>query len=97
MDDIRVIDFGSNEAKYDNLERYFYDTGNVKKVLEGKIHLIVGRKGSGKTAISTYIIKSSQNTYNQLTDVTSGGEIPLGLIDKFQDSRFDPGLFLVVV
>lgn len=88
MDDIRVIDFGSNEAKYDNLERYFYDNGDVDKVLNGKIHLIVGRKGSGKTAISTYIIKSSQNTYNHMVDVISGGEIPLGLIDKFQDSRF---------
>ncbi len=88
MYDIRVIDFGSNEAKYDNLERYFYDTGEVKKVIDGKIHLIVGRKGSGKTAISTYIIKTSINTYDQIADVISGRDIPLGLIDKFQDSRF---------
>lgn len=97
MSDIRVIDFGSNEAKYDNLERYFYDTGDVKKIIDGKIHLIVGRKGSGKTAISTYILKTSLNTYNQITDVISGREIPLGLIDKFQDTRFvGPSKFVPV-
>ena len=49
----------------------------------------MGRKGSGKTAISTYIMKSSENTYDKITDVIYGGEIPLGLIDKFQDSRFE--------
>jgi hypothetical protein len=97
MNDIRTIDFGSNEAKYDNLERYFYDNGDVNRILEGRAHLIVGRKGSGKTAIATYIIKSAQNTYQTEADVLSGREIPLGLIDKFQDSRFmGPSKFVPV-
>lgn len=88
MPDIRVVDFGSNEAKYDDLERYFYDTGVVKRVLSGGVHLIVGRKGSGKTAIAAYIEKSSPRIWDQFSHSMSAGEIPLGLIDKFQDSRF---------
>ena len=49
---------------------------------------MVGRKGSGKTAIATYVEKSSIKTWNQFSFTMSAGDIPLGLIDKFQDTRF---------
>ena len=46
------IDWGEDEAKNDDsLERYFVEFPGFNEVLEGKKRYIIGRKGTGKTAI----------------------------------------------
>ena len=46
------IDWGEDEAKNDySLERYFVEFPGFNNVLTGKKRFIVGRKGTGKTAI----------------------------------------------
>jgi len=43
------------EAKSENTERYFYHVDEVSKILAGKRSYVIGRKGTGKTAISEHI------------------------------------------
>lgn len=50
--DIRKVDFGSFDAESEHrLNDYFVDTGVFTRISSGRTHFIIGRKGSGKTAI----------------------------------------------
>ena len=49
---IRTVDFGRIDAEADeNLSQYFVDTGVLGKLRSGRKHYVIGRKGSGKTAL----------------------------------------------
>src|SRR5689334_7377692 len=49
---IKGVDFGRLEAEADpNLFRYFIDTGVFEKLVSGAKYFVIGRKGSGKTAL----------------------------------------------
>lgn len=49
---IKDVDFGRIDAESDdNLFNYFVDTGVMKKIQAGQKQFIMGRKGSGKTAL----------------------------------------------
>ena len=53
--DLEIINFGRLDAESDkSLMDYFVEIGSIKSILEGK-HLVIGRKGSGKTAIFRYL------------------------------------------
>jgi sll1717 protein len=53
--DLKIINFGRLDAESDkSLMDYFVEIGSIKSILEGK-HLVIGRKGSGKTAIFRYL------------------------------------------
>jgi hypothetical protein len=47
------LDFGDTAAENEigGLKRYFVKTGAMTQILQGHGHLVVGRKGSGKTAL----------------------------------------------
>ncbi|UJB73231.1 hypothetical protein HRE53_31515 (plasmid) [Acaryochloris sp. 'Moss Beach'] len=50
----------------DNLVHYFYDNGVLKTVLESNSSfLILGRKGSGKTAVFRYLKENPQSYLSQ--------------------------------
>ncbi|EJN06128.1 P-loop ATPase, Sll1717 family [Herbaspirillum sp. YR522] len=52
MQDFRNVDWGPDEAKNDpNLPGYFVATPEFSEIEEGNIRYIIGRKGTGKTAI----------------------------------------------
>ncbi|MEJ2793256.1 hypothetical protein WAE56_07550 [Iodobacter sp. LRB] len=51
------------EAKLEDNERYFYHTRIVHKILKGQKLYVVGRKGTGKTAISEYLNSISEPNY----------------------------------
>jgi hypothetical protein len=44
------------EAKLEDSNRYFYHINAVNDILTGKISYVIGRKGTGKTALSEYLI-----------------------------------------
>lgn len=48
------------EAKLENSHRYFYHTKIVDRLIKGKKSYVIGRKGTGKTAISEYLSGSSE-------------------------------------
>ncbi|MEI2430658.1 hypothetical protein RDV84_15595 [Lysobacter yananisis] len=49
---VRDVDFGRLDAESDrNLHNYFVDTGVIERIGKGQKQFIIGRKGSGKTAL----------------------------------------------
>lgn len=48
------------EAKLEDNERYFYQPDGIDKLENGTKCYVIGRKGTGKTAISEYIAKSGK-------------------------------------
>ena len=56
MLDLSKIDLGKDEAEQDErLKEYFLKTTSYNNALTGKKTIIVGRKGSGKSAIFTLV------------------------------------------
>jgi ABC-type methionine transport system ATPase subunit len=50
------------EAKFEDMERYFYEFPDVDRLIAGDIFFVIGRKGAGKTALSEHI--KNLNSYN---------------------------------
>lgn len=48
------------EAKLEDSERYFYHTRMVSRILNGQKLYVVGRKGTGKTAISEHLVNLAE-------------------------------------
>lgn len=46
------------EAKLEDTERYFFHTDIVDKIVSGSKSFVIGRKGSGKTAIAEHLTKN---------------------------------------
>jgi hypothetical protein len=54
------------EAKLENSHRYFYHTKVVDRLSNGKRSYVIGRKGTGKTAISEYLSElNDEVTFSQ--------------------------------
>lgn len=47
------------EAKLEDNSRYFYHTSLVDRLLSGSKSFVIGRKGTGKTAVSEYLTKTA--------------------------------------
>ena len=45
------------EAKFEDMQRYFYEFAAVERLFDGTRYCVIGRKGTGKTAISEHIRK----------------------------------------
>jgi superfamily II DNA/RNA helicase len=46
------VDFGNVDAEGEtNLSEYFVDTGVLSRLISGRKQFVIGRKGSGKTAL----------------------------------------------
>jgi energy-coupling factor transporter ATP-binding protein EcfA2 len=86
---IGSIDFGNNDAKFDNIERYFYDLGIINEIEKGNKFIIIGRKGTGKSALAYYYKKICINTGNgDSVQIVSLKDIPINLMEKFADNNF---------
>ena len=84
----RNIDFGKNEGSIDSLEKYFFDSGIVDKLGNDKRTLIIGRKGTGKTAIASHLSTRAIFSYNNFTNVMSFRDVPVNLLESFSDENF---------
>lgn len=51
------------EAKLEDAEKYFYHTKTVDRILDGERLYVVGRKGTGKTAICEYLVSANKKHY----------------------------------
>ncbi len=51
------------EAKLEDNARYFYHTKIVDRILKGKKLYVIGRKGTGKTAITENLVSRKDNGY----------------------------------
>lgn len=60
MDIMTEIEDWKLEAKLEDNERYFYHTRIVDRILAGKKLYVIGRKGTGKTAITENLISQRE-------------------------------------
>lgn len=86
FENLKKIDMGKNDAKLDSLEKYFYDCGHVDQIKRQNKFFIIGRKGSGKSAIACYVKKHIEDKL--CVDVISFRDIPTQLMEQFYDERF---------
>ena len=64
-----VLDLGSSVAEHDELlQQHFVETSTFRQVLQGKVDVVAGDKGTGKTAIFR-ILKERYTAYQELSDV----------------------------
>lgn len=71
MYDLNRIDLGNDEAEQDTrLEEYFLRTPFYENAMNGSKTLVIGRKGSGKSAIFILIDKEIRRTGNMVITIT---------------------------
>ncbi len=81
-------DFGNPDGLYDeNLENYFYDQNYWRDLVDGKTYFVIGRKGTGKSAIYNWIY-NRQADKGILISNLSFKEFPFEKLLKLNDDDF---------
>jgi hypothetical protein len=78
------------EARDEDNGRYFCFFKEVNKVLEGKRSYIIGRKGTGKTAISEYIAQLENSQREIFTEKLKFKNFPFNELYELKDGSFTP-------
>lgn len=66
---LQALDLGSSVAEHDELlQQHFVETSTFRQVLQGKVDIVAGDKGTGKTAIFR-ILKERYTSYSELNSV----------------------------
>jgi hypothetical protein len=73
------------DSKLEDNNRYFFHTAIVEKIMQGRISYIIGRKGTGKTAISEYMINLKKN--NLFTQKLTFKNFPFNELYGLSDDR----------
>lgn len=80
------IEWGPDEARGDkNLNRYFVTIPEYQDILDGKYRYIIGRKGTGKTAICENIELHATTHPLWFTDFLSLRDLPLSTVRDLRD------------
>jgi hypothetical protein len=83
------------EAKHEDNSRYFYHTSEVDEIKKGMKLYVIGRKGTGKTAISEYFRLLS--TYDSFSERLSFKHFPFNELYDKQDNKFTrPSQFITI-
>jgi len=88
IDILKKIDFGDIDGLYDsNLQKYFLDFDYLKNIINGDSFFIIGRKGTGKSALYNWIEKK-QEEGNFLVANLSFKDFPFEKLLKLSDDQF---------
>lgn len=88
LDGLLNVDFGNIDGLYDgNIERYFIDDGYWNKVVLRDTYFIIGRKGTGKSAIYNWIEKTAPDN-SALVSNLSFNAFPFEKLLKLIDDDF---------
>ncbi|KIC14753.1 P-loop ATPase, Sll1717 family [Leisingera sp. ANG-Vp] len=74
------------EAADEDSQRFFYHLDDVQNLENGEYSIVIGRKGTGKTAICRYFETSSQ--HNRFSLKLSFKEFPFNLLYSLEDKNF---------
>lgn len=80
-----ITDGWNIEAKQESTE-YFYSTGESQELLNGKKYFVIGRKGTGKTAIAEHI--ASQNDEIHFSEKLSFKNFPFNYLYALENTRY---------
>lgn len=82
------IDFGEIDGLYDkNISQYFLDNNYWEQLVEGRKFFVIGRKGTGKSAICNWI-KLRESEKNVLVSNLSFKDFPFEKLLKLSDEDF---------
>ena len=86
---LHEVVFGPDDAKGDaNIQRYFVPTRDMDGLQDGRKRYIIGRKGTGKSAVIENIKINSLNSFDSRYIYVSLRDFPLGLLREFEDKSF---------
>lgn len=74
------------EAKLEDSERYFYKSFDVEELLDGDKCFVIGRKGTGKTAIASYLKKRSG--YDHFASLLTLKNFPFRSLYEYKDKGY---------
>lgn len=74
------------EARQENSLKYFFHTTESEKILSGKKFYVIGRKGTGKSAISEYIL--SKQAYNIFSEKLSFKNFPFNELYNLDNPKY---------
>lgn len=81
------------EAKLEDPERYFYKSLDVEELLDGDKCFVIGRKGTGKTAIASYLRRRSG--YDHFASLLTLKNFPFRSLYEYKDKGyFSPNEFI---
>lgn len=81
-----IVDNWQLDAVQEDSDKYFYFYKEVETVISGKNCYVIGRKGSGKTAICQHVLR--QNAYNIFTDCLSFKNFPFNELYSHEDANY---------
>jgi len=89
------------EAKQENNDRYFYHVEESNKILNGERFYVIGRKGSGKSAISEYILnlrdQTNEESYNVFTEKLSFKNFPFNELYALENAKYtQPNQYITI-
>lgn len=73
------------EAKQEKSD-YFYNTSEAQELFDGKKHFVIGRKGTGKTAIAEYLSKLCDP--NVFSEKLSFKNFPFNFLYSLENSQY---------
>ncbi|MBC9935064.1 P-loop ATPase, Sll1717 family [Chitinophaga qingshengii] len=96
-----IADTWKLEAKQENNIRYFFHIDESKKVLSGERFYVIGRKGSGKSAISEYILNlpkvDIEKGYNIFTEKLSFKNFPFNELYSLGNDKYtQPNQYITI-
>ena len=84
---LKDIDWGEDEAKGDDkLPTYFVEPDGFYDILKGKKRYVIGRKGTGKTAICTMIENKAKIDSTKFISSFSLKSFPVNNFEHFRDT-----------
>jgi len=89
MMNFKDIEWGKDESRGDiNLAQYFVKIPAMESITSGKYRYIIGRKGSGKTAIAEKIRIDAESKHNWFCEDVSLKDFPVNDFRELGDSKY---------
>jgi hypothetical protein len=88
IDVLREISNRKREAKAEDNDRYFWHVGEVDQIAKGEKYFVIGRKGSGKTAICEYLGK--QKRFDLFAEKLTFKNFPFNDLYAQKNDRYTP-------
>ena len=72
-----IVNNWKADALKEDISKYFYSYEEVDSVLSGQLCYVIGRKGSGKSALCKHVMQQEKNHYNIFAESLSFKSYPI--------------------
>ncbi|MCX6198780.1 MAG: hypothetical protein NTY88_06110 [Bacteroidetes bacterium] len=85
-----IVENWKLEGRDENNDRYFYHTNELEKILKGQKLFVIGRKGTGKTALREFIFQSSSADKGIYSEKLTFKNFPFGTLYQAKNIQYTP-------